>query len=269
MKTWYLKSITNGQVKIDDLHLVENRQEYKSNSFFKDTSGKVVIPIGGYLQLQEVEAPAEYVIDDTPFGFLTTETVKMEKKFPNTIAPCSIKLKKLNDNGSPLMGVEFKIEFLKESLPSSGEISKDYTPLLKVGESTTGTTDGNGMLIFSNLDQGTYRITETKTVEGNSLMKDPIEVTVPMTMTEAEAKSYGNVDFSTAKQDTNYTDKWFFYDCLYEITNTPLLKLPTTGSSGIWKYGFIGISMIAVLTGGIVVYETRNKKKRRRHHKKS
>lgn len=50
-------------------------------------------------------------------------------------------------------------------------------------------------------------------------MKEPIIVTVPMTMTEAEANEYGNVNYETAKEDKNYSGKWYFYECLYEITN--------------------------------------------------
>ena len=51
------------------------------------------------------------------------------------------------------------------------------------------------------LDQGTYQITELKTKDGNALLKEPIIVTLPMTMTADEANEYGNVDFSSAKED--------------------------------------------------------------------
>ena len=37
------------------------------------------------------------------------------------------------------------------------------------------------------LDQGTYQITELKTKDGNALLKEPIIVTLPMTMTADEA----------------------------------------------------------------------------------
>lgn len=50
-----------------------------------------------------------------------------------------------------------------------------------------------------------YQITEIKTEPGNALLKEPIMVTLPMTMTEDEANEYGNVDFTSAKEDVNYS----------------------------------------------------------------
>lgn len=248
VKTWYLKSDDTGSVKLQNRFLVPpNRTEYRSDSFFKDKNGNIVIPIGGYLQMVEVEAPAEYIVDSTPMGFLTTTTVEMTRKWFNIPEPCEIRLKKLDSKGNPLQGVEFEIEFIKESESLTADANPNFKRLLKQGEKTTGTTNSNGELVFSNLDQGTYRITETKTVGGNTLLKEPIEVTVPMQMTQAEADAYGNVDYSNAKFDANYTNKWFFYNCLYEITNTATFKVPMTGSSGTWKYGFVGIGMVAVV----------------------
>ena len=118
------------------------------------------------------------------------------------------------------------------------------------------------------LDQGTYQITELKTKDGNALLKEPIIVTLPMTMTADEANEYGNVDFSSAKEDKNYSGKWYFYECLYEITNNATFKMPMTGDDGKWKYGFIGLGMAAALASVWLVYETRNKKFRKRKHKK-
>lgn len=79
-----------------------------------------------------------------------------------------------------------------------------------LGEKTVRHTDADGKVFFDNLDQGTYQITEIKTLDGNSLLKEPIIVTVPMTMTEQEANAYGNVDFTSAKEDVNYSGKWYF-----------------------------------------------------------
>lgn len=107
-----------------------------------------------------------------------------------------------------------------------------------------------------------------KTKDGNALLKEPIIVTLPMTMTADEANEYGNVDFSSAKEDKNYSGKWYFYECLYEITNNATFKMPMTGDNGKWKYGFIGLGMAAALASVWLVYETRNKKFRKRKHKK-
>lgn len=118
------------------------------------------------------------------------------------------------------------------------------------------------------LDQGTYQITELKTKDGNALLKEPIIVTLPMTMAADEANEYGNVDFSSAKEDKNYSGKWYFYECLYEITNNATFKMPMTGDDGKWKYGFIGFGVIMVTGIGWIIYNTKTKRIRKRKHKK-
>ena len=89
-----------------------------------------------------------------------------------------------------------------------------------------------------------------------------------MTMTADEANEYGNVDFSSAKEDVGYTGKWYFYECLYEITNNATFKMPMTGDDGKWTYGFIGFGMATILIATWFVYETKNKKTRKHKHKK-
>lgn len=88
-------------------------------------------------------------------------------------------------------------------------------------------------------------------------------VTLPMTMTEDEANEYGNVDFTSAKEDVNYSGKWYFYECLYEITNNAVFKMPMTGDDGKWKYGFIGFGMVAALGCAYVILNSKNYKKRK------
>lgn len=144
----------------------------------------------------------------------------------------------------------------------------NFKRLLKEGESTVRHTDENGDVFFDNLDQGTYQITEIKTLDGNSLLKEPIIVTVPMTMTEQEANTYGNVDFTSAKEDVNYSGKWYFYECLFEVTNNATFKMPMTGDSGTWKYGFAGFGIIIVICAGFAICNIKTQKTRKQKHKK-
>ena len=99
-------------------------------------------------------------------------------------------------------------------------------------------------------------------------MKEKIKVTLPFTMTFNEALKYKNVKFSTAKEDINYTGKWYFYECTYEITNNQLFGTPMTGDDGKWKYGFIGFGVIMVTGIGWIIYNTKTKRIRKRKHKK-
>ena len=82
-------------------------------------------------------------------------------------------------------------------------------------------------------------------------------------MSEDEANEYEDVNFESAREDNDYTNKWFFFECTYEITNTPTFHLPETGSTGTWNYGFVGLG-IALAAGGCGAVGTIVTKRRRR-----
>lgn len=272
VRTWYLKSDTRGHVMMDEAHLDGNNQ---SDDFFR-YDGNIVIPIGGYLQITEIDAPAEYVVETEPVGIPTTKDADFTLTYANNMKPwyeelerCRINLKKYQADGkTPIAGVEFELKFLEQAIKPTSKKHPNFKRLLEEGDSTVRHTDENGDVFFDNLDQGTYQITEIKTLDGNSLLKEPIIVTVPMTMTEAEANEYGNVNYETAKEDKNYSGKWYFYECLYEITNNATFKMPMTGDDGKWKYGFIGFGIVMAVSAGFVICNTKNKKAKKRKHKK-
>lgn len=251
-KTWYLVSDAQGKVFMDGQHLYQEDASMKSDSFYTDpSSGNIILPIGGYVTLQEVKAPAQYQTDDTVHGFATRKQKVTVKRLYNELVPGKIRLKKYDKTGAkPLEGVEFELKFVKAAEKDTS-LADSYTRLLKEGETKILATDKNGEITFDNLDQGTYEITEVKTVSGQTLLKDKISVELPIIMTKAEADKYGNVDFDSAKEDSGYTNEWFFYDCLYEITNEPQFQLPQTGGTG-WKYGILGAALL-FLAGGILV----------------
>jgi len=259
-KTWYLVSDDKGKVLMDNAHIYSGDTSMKSDAFYTDpSSGKIILPIGGYLTMQEVKAPAQYIIDDTVRGFETKKQKVTVQRVYNEQKPCEIRLKKYDKTGAkPLSGVQFELKFVKASEKDTSLADK-YTRLLKEGETKVMTTDKNGEIKFNNLDQGTYEITEVKTVAGQTLLKEKITVEVPITMTKAEADKYGNVDFDSAKEDKGYTDKWFFYSCLYEITNEPQFTIPQTGGFGGWMYGYIGFALL-LFVGAAVVFGTRKKR---------
>lgn len=189
VRTWYLKSDTQGHVMMDEAHLDGNNQ---SDDFFR-YDGNIVIPIGGYLQITEIDAPAEYVVETEPVGIPTTKDADFTLTYANNMKPwyeelerCRINLKKYQADGkTPIAGVEFELKFLEQAIKPTSKKHPNFKRLLEEGDSTVRHTDENGDVFFDNLDQGTYQITEIKTLDGNSLLKEPIIVTVPMTMTEA------------------------------------------------------------------------------------
>lgn len=258
-KTWYLKSDKDGYVKFDGTYRDAN---YNSDTFYT-WNNKIVVPIGCTVTYQEVKAPKIYKLDETVQIWSNQNQAIQMKTYYNDITPCKIKLKKFDKDGkTPLANVSFEIKFVKESETTKGSHFKSYQPTLKQGETKTLTTDKNGYVEIGNLDQGEYQIVETSTKAGNTLLKDPIKITLPITMTDKDAKRLSAAT-DNGQFDKGYTNKWYFYEATYEITNTPTFKIPTTGSNGIWMYGFIGLGMAAMAGFGIVLYDKNNKKKRR------
>ena len=268
-KTWYLQSDEDGLVEFDKDHRTHG---YTNDTFYQyDTNGDgsldVVIPIGCTVTYQEVKTPKEYILDDTTQIWSEKDHKIDIKRYYNEIAPCKITIQKLSDDGkTPLQNVEFELTFAKESEPYTENALKTYKPLLKQGESIKAKTDANGYIVWSNLDQGEYKIVETKTVSGMSLLKDPINITLPITMTDKQAK-----DMSAATDqgyfDEGYTNKWYFYEAKFEVTNTPNFVMPTTGASGMWKFIFFGFGIMTIFGTGLIVYDSKNKntRKRRKH----
>ena len=261
IRTWYLQSDEKGLVLMDDEHVCRWTQ-YKSDPFYKHNN-KIVIPLYGTLQITEVQVPAEYIMCDEILQFPTTENGDLSARIYNDLEPCKVNIQKFKDDGTTAIpGVEFELKFVKQSEGFTSK-QREYKRLLKEGETVTRSTDWEGNCYFDQLDQGDYEITEIKTATGQTLLKDPIKFSIPFKMTIAEANEYGDVKFESAREDTDYTNKWFFYECSYIITNTPTLDLPHTGATGTWNYGFVGLG-IALAAGGCGAVGTIVTKRRRR-----
>ena len=101
-----------------------------------------------------------------------------------------------------------------------------------------------------------------------SLLKDPINITLPITMTDKQAK-----DMSAATDqgrfDEGYTNKWYFYEATFEVTNTPNFVMPTTGADGIWRFIFTGFGIIIIPITILFAADERKKRNTRkiRRHK--
>ena len=270
-RTWYLQSDANGIVRFDDNHVVTSLTQYHSDEFFK-FNNNIVLPYYGQLRFTEVSTPASYVLNSEPFVVNLADahngsTVDLSKTVYNDLEPAKVQLTKYKDDNSPLAGVEFELKFVKESETATNNKSENFSRLLNVGETATATTDADGKITWENLDQGDYEIRETKTVDGYALLTDVIKVTLPLQLTKDEADSYGNVNKDLAKEDTNYTKKWYFFDCKYEIKNNQVFLMPMTGSDGTWMYGFVGFVAIA-FTGCLYLLLDEKKKNKRKHRRK-
>lgn len=132
-------------------------------------------------------------------------------KVYNELYKCSIQIVKSNSIKQPLAGVWFAL------MDEEGN---------KIAE---GQTDQKGNLSFENLIPGTYHLVETKTVNGQQLLKEPVEIQLPIVFTEKEADDAKLDKTQCVYDETNKVYK--LYSRVYEISNSVNFVLPMTGGS--------------------------------------
>lgn len=148
-----------------------------------------------------------------------------------------------------LSGVEFKLEKLVET--TEGET--------QVGTTYTGTTDDNGKITqnpFTNLEPGTYRLTETKAHPGYNLLAQPIVIQ----FTQAGTCS---IDGQVIKVGDKFTQSDNTYTMTLTVLNRKTPELPHTGADAPSLWLLIGMPLAVA---GLLIFTFRyNRKGGRRH----
>ena len=162
--------------------------------------------------------------------------------FYNVSYKGSIKVIKYSDDAKkkPLKGVTFALYDNKGN---------------KVAEKET---DENGEILFDKLRRATYTLKETKTLPGYSLLKDSISVTIPKTLTTAEAKAQ-KADLSKGKYN-EADDTYDFYDLVYKVTDHAIPGVPMTGAFDNWQT-YVPIVIAMGLFIGVGIYQMKKRKK--------
>lgn len=142
----------------------------------------------GQYHWSEVEAPKGYDLDDTVHDFaIEYDEQVVEVTQENTPSVGSITAKKVDANGNPMPGVEFTLEYSTDDGATWAPVearAEDSKP--SIGGCTSAIVDGalitdeNGVTTFNGLqvDNQTvtilYRLTETATKSGNTLLAAPL-----------------------------------------------------------------------------------------------
>lgn len=164
------------------------------------------------------------------------------------------------DQEVPLSDVEFKLEKLVETT-TGGEpqVDTNYQFDNKNTGSITATTKGNGKItgVFTNLEPGTYRLTETKAHPGYNLLAQPIVIKFTQ-----DGKCYidGQAieDEGKFKPGTNNT-----YTMTLTVLNRKTPELPHTGADAPSLWLLIGMPLAVA---GLLIFTFRyNRKGGRRH----
>lgn len=152
-------------------------------------------------------------------------------------------------NDVPLGGVEFKLEKLKAET-TEGEPQVDTT--------YTGTTNDNGKITpnpFTNLEPGTYRLTETKAHPGYNLLAQPIKIQFTQ-----DGKCYIDGQLIPDKELTQSDNT---YTMTLTVLNRKTPELPHTGADAPSLWLLIGMPLAVA---GLLIFTFRyNRKGGRRH----
>ena len=151
------------------------------------------------------------------------------------------------DTTKKLGGVEFKLEKLLDKGNLDTQFGENGVRVGLTAEST-------GLLTFDNLSPGSYRLTETKTAEGYTLLADTIEF---------ELKTDGTCVHNAAPfGDVQYDSTTGVYNIALTINNRKSFELPHTGADAPSLWLLIGLpALVAVL---LVLVFRYNKKGGRR-----
>lgn len=281
-RTWYFKTNEDGKLSCQNENSLVASMDLDgktvtSDALYKDSDGKTIVyPIGTY-HIKEVSAPKYYqkigtmrFIQNTTDKKDVTEgltavirqdgngqrpqiydgdnlidgkitAANLAVNVYDTIENGSISLVKLKDDGSkvPLAGVTFKLVGQED------------------GAEYTATTDANGKIAWDNLIPQHYNITEVKTVDGYNLLKDNIEVTLPIEMSLDEIMANG-ADINQAVYD-NAAGKYCFYNLTFTVGDSTVLTMPFTGGNQNRLYVVLIIGIAGIAFGTYILIGRKKK----------
>lgn len=166
-----------------------------------------------------------------------------------------------NNNDVFLKDVEFKLEKLKAETTTGGEPQVDpnykFDTATNIG-SITAKTDGNGKItgVFTNLEPGTYRLTETKAHPGYNLLAQPIVIKFTQ-----GGECY--IDGEKITDTKTFVQSGNTYTMNLTVLNRKTPELPHTGADAPSLWLLIGMPLAVA---GLLIFTFRyNRKGGRRH----
>ena len=161
-----------------------------------------------------------------------------------------------------LKDVEFKLEKLVETT-TGGEsqwvVDKNYKFDSTKTDSITGTTGTDGKITpnpFTNLEPGTYRLTETKAHPGYNLLAQPIVI-------EFTQDGTCSIDGQVITDEEKFTQSGNTYTMNLTVLNRKTPELPHTGADAPSLWLLIGMPLAVA---GLLIFTFRyNRKGGRRH----
>ena len=196
--------------------------------------------------IREKVAPAGYVLDTNEYPVSCTENEQnISVTMENAPIIGRLELRKQSSIGKPMQGVEFLLEYSLDCGATWNVVTYREDDAIIIPGSCTNAelkdgkllTDENGIAVYEGLRVYTaageailYRVTETKTLDGSSLMPDHI----------------WEGDIITEKDGENQ------FEVILGVVNSPILELPETGSKALALMP-IGLMLCAAVCMGALL----------------
>ena len=256
--TDYEYRIVEGTVDNNDQFIPANGTiTIKGNTYVVTAEAEAKISEGGSTKDTEAKASTDGTITGGSGTIVLTNKLQNPKFVLDIIKQDAEKDK--NGNDVPLSDVEFKLEKLKAGTTGETQVDNAYTFSNGKTGSITAITNGSGEItdVFTNLEPGTYRLTETKAHKGYNLLSKPIDITFEdgkCYIDGVEVKKDGN----TFKDGPNNT-----YTMTLTVLNRKTPELPHTGADAPSLWLLIGLPLAVA---GLLIFTFRyNRKGGRRH----
>lgn len=228
----------------------------KGNTYVVTAKAEAKISDGDSTKDTEAKASTGGTITGGSGKIVLTNTLQNPKFVLDIIKKDAEKDEKGND--VPLSGVEFKLEKLVETTEGEPQVDTTY----KFNDTNTGSitakTNDKGEItkVFTNLEPGTYRLTETKAHAGYNLLAQPIVIE----FTQAGTCS---IDGQVIPLGDKFTKSDNTYTMTLTVLNRKTPELPHTGADAPSLWLLIGMPLAVA---GLLIFTFRyNRKGGRRH----
>lgn len=204
-----------------------------------DDGKETVIEGDGYLNDKYKVTYSENV-DCSKISTETPESKTQSFTITNTYSPkTNIKITKQDaSTKEPLDGAEFKLEKMKKDT-STDKLVVDDSFKVRTEESSKPL----GIAEFKDLEDGTYRLTETKAAKNHSLLKDPVIIVI----NRSDKCLIDNEECNVVDNTISIT-----------ISNQARFDLPATGGYGRYIVILGGIALAGV---GLFMYRLQKRRK--------
>ena len=230
----------------------------KGNTYVVTAEAKAEISDGDGTKITQATASTDGTITGGSGTIVLTNKLQNPKFVLDIIKKDAEKDK--NDNDVPLSDVEFKLEKLKQG--TTGETQWVVDTTYKFSNSKnylTGTTETDGKITpnpFTNLEPGTYRLTETKAHKGYNLLAQPIVI-------EFTQNGECYIDKQKVTDSTKFAQSGNTYTMHLTVLNRKTPELPHTGADAPSLWLLIGMPLAVA---GLLIFTFRyNRKGGRRH----